>query len=567
MQRQLAHNLFCDLRKVAEFLGKKTFFYLCSVIGNNLINSICYNIVLAIVMKQVLEAVEYQNSSLFWEGCVIAFFSFLIAFVFGPVFIRMKTTCVRSTIAEIRMKLAESIAFLSVGHYERIEGGDLLVRTTQDVMRLEQIYLNYIPNLCFALMHGGIAIFLMLYYNIILGIIALSLGILQSVINIRMSIKVKNYAEERQKSYGGLLQKVIELLDGWTDIIMSHSSERDLVKFEAISRGVLTKEQEAELAMKKARNVDHFFSQINRILVMGIGFFLVLKGRISVGTIAAMISLQGNANYLFQNLSDFMTGLADSLPSVRRVLETMEFEKEGNENTAYEEKGKIGLSFQDEEAAISLKNLSFGYEKNNFILKNLCIEIPKGKFVILMGESGSGKSTLGKLLLQFYEETSGEYYIFGNNSSQIEKKQIREQIAYMDQTNMIFSMSIMENLRLVREDASEQEIIEACKMAGAHDFIMEFENGYHYRINESVNNLSGGQKQRIALARMFLSKRPIYLIDEGTASLDAETEEIIIQNLVKYKGKQTILMITHRKNLISYADMVYYLVNGKIVQF
>lgn len=559
----MKNRLFYNFRKSIKFLGNKRIPYLCSMICCNVIGSICYNIVLAIVMKRVLDAVAAQNMKLFFDGVEIALVSFIIAFLFEPILTKMKNYCVRSMLADMRMEIVNSIISFPIGEYEDMEEGDLLTRITQDSEKVEQIYLNYIPNVCFALIHGGTAIVLMLYYDKLLGVLAILLGLFQTVTSFYVSLKVKKCADARQKSYGKLLKALIELLDGKTDIVMSHSQEVFISKFSTISEKVRRKESESELSIKNVVNIDNFFNQINHIILMVVGLGLVLWGKASVGTIAAIISLQGNASYLFQNFSKFVSGLANSLPSLERVIEVLKFEKEEDESLEDENFEQEFLN--NKELALELKNISFQYMDSNKILNDISIKVSKGEFVLLMGESGCGKSTLAKLLLRFYTETDGEYYIWGESALQLGRKKTREKIAYLDQNSVLFSMSIMENLKLVREEASDKDVIEACKMADAHNFIMDFQEGYNHIINEDVNNLSGGQKQRLVLARMFLSNRPIFLIDEGTANLDEETERGIVQNLVKCKGNKTIIMITHNKQLIPYADTVYRLQNGKVL--
>lgn len=468
---------------------------------------------------------------------------------------------------------------MSVPEYDRAEGGALLTRTTQDVTRMEQIYLKDIPNLVFAVLHGGLAMALMMYYSAVLGCIALVLGAAQAAVSIRMGMRIRERAGERQKGAGHTQGRVVEVLDGWTDIVLSHGKESFQKKFEKTSEDFAGQEYRAELAVRNAENIDSGISMLNRVLILGVGLFLLLQGILSVGAIAAVIRLQSNAAYLFQNFSAFTSGLANAMPSLEKIMELLGAAKKGDvalgqlpepgeqqdrirpEEELPEdprtERGQVG-------AALELCHVSFGYRKDCPVLKdvNLCVE--KGQFVILLGESGSGKSSLGKLLLGFYQKDAGEYRLMGEKIETVGRERAGDVIAYMDQRNTVFSMTLAENMRLVRPDAQDEVLDRAAALAGADSFLEKLEGGWDYRVNENGDNLSDGQKQRISLARLFVSGRPVWLIDEGTANLDPETERTVLGSLLRFRGERTILMITHRTTFLDQADRVYRLEDGRL---
>ena len=547
-------------------LGKNKNRYFLSMLGCNLIGSVCYNLLLAVIMQKMLNAVEYRESRYFMQGLLISAISLLVAIILEPILTQSKNHCVRSTMSEIRGGLAEKIICQSCESYETFERGDVLTRTTKDLANMEQIYLIHIPNFFFTLIHGSIATVMLFYYDVRLALLSLALGFIQMYLNKAITAQVQVRAANRQKKHSQMLQSVVELLDGWTDIVMSHAQSHFAEQFSKQCQQLSEEEKKAELSMKNAKNIDSFLSQINRIAIIGVGLLFVVRGQLSVGAIAAIISLQGNAMYLFQNISSFRNEVKNAAPSIERI-EELEKAAQETQNSQHTTKAEPQKSMQPEAQtlAIAFHDLSFGFE-DKMILNHVSLEIKRGSFTLLMGESGAGKSTLGKIILQFYQQTDGEYEIFGKNSKELSKQEIRSQIAYMDQSNQIFSMSVSENLSMVQKTPNEQEQIRICKEAGAHRFISEFENGYHYVVDDASGNLSGGQKQRLAWARMLLSDRPILLIDEGTSNLDAETEQIIIQNILRYKGKKTILMITHKKDFINYADEVYLLNNRKLNQ-
>lgn len=217
------HWKWKEFGRTIRILGNKRVTYILTTCLCNVIGSVCYNIVLAIVMQKVLDGIAYRKKEFLYQAAMIALISFLVAFIFEPILARTRNQCVRSTISRLRKEVFGSITGMPVRTYEKMEQGDILTKATNDVEAVEQIYLNHVPNLCFALIHGGIAILLMLFYNIWLGAVSLLLGTMQAGINYRTSGKVKQAAEGRQRSRADMMQKIIDTLDGSVDMKVSRS--------------------------------------------------------------------------------------------------------------------------------------------------------------------------------------------------------------------------------------------------------------------------------------------------------------------------------------------------------
>lgn len=535
-------NRYCAL------LGRNKMRYVLSMVMCNVIASFCYNLVLAIVMKYVIDATQYQDKHLFVRGAALAAGSFLLAFTLEPVVARIKKAVVRELTADIRIRLTGRVVALPAVEYESLHSGEIITTVMQDVQRLEDLYLSHIPNLCFAVIHGVAAMAIMLYYNAALGGAAILLGLVQVTVSRKIGSGIKRTAHERQKSADGVLQQVIETLDGRQDIDGCNAKEYFQEKFEKSSGRLASNELKARLSITKVSVTDNFCRLVNQLMVMGIGLICIQNGILSVGIVAAVLKLQGNASYLFENFTSFYAGLSDCLPSIERIDDILKLEPEGKT-------GQQECALGNAEI-LELKNIYFAYQENRSVLNSASMKFEKGKFYCIVGESGSGKSTLQKILLKFYEPQGGEYEIDGRPSTELSPMEVRRQFAYVSQRSNLFAMSVEENLRLVKEDASLREIVSACRQAEAHDFIMT-QGGYDYEIDSSADNLSGGQSQRIELARMFLSSRPIWLIDEGTAHLDKDTEKKVMAHIMQHKEEKIIIMVTHHEHLLSYADEIY----------
>ncbi|OQR79630.1 ATP-binding cassette sub-family B member 8 [Tropilaelaps mercedesae] len=218
---------------------------------------------------------------------------------------------------------------------------------------------------------------------------------------------------------------------------------------------------------------------------------------------------------------------------------------------------------------IRLRNATFAYptRPNQFVLDHLNLHIPPGKVVALCGTSGSGKSTVAALIERFYDVNSGEILIDGVNVKQLDGEWLRgTAIGFISQEPVLFAASILENIRYGRSDATDEEVIEAAKLANAHDFIMTFEKGYNTELGERGVTVSGGQKQRIAIARALLKNPQILILDEATSALDTQSEKIVQQTLDRVIKGRTVLVIAHRLTTIRNADIIYVMRHGKLVE-
>ncbi len=242
-------------------------------------------------------------------------------------------------------------------------------------------------------------------------------------------------------------------------------------RFAACSARLEKKEWKEQQASGNVSVVDNLLNLGNRLILMGVGLVCVQQGYLSIDIIAAILNLQGNATYLFQDYTSFSVGLANGISSVERiVVNLLKMESE------HIQKQKDN-SYIEVPESLTLENIDFSYEQNQNVLKGLTMYFERGKFYCIIGESGSGKSTIQQILLKFYEPQDGVYKIGSVSRWAFSYDAIRKLFAYIEQNKHLLAVSIAENLKLVREYANQQEIIEACKDAKAHDFIME-QGGY-----------------------------------------------------------------------------------------
>jgi subfamily B ATP-binding cassette protein MsbA len=216
-------------------------------------------------------------------------------------------------------------------------------------------------------------------------------------------------------------------------------------------------------------------------------------------------------------------------------------------------------------SSISIENISFKYE-DEYVLKNLSLEIPKGKTVAFVGQSGSGKSTIANLLTRFYDVNEGSIKIDGIDIRDITKKSLRSLQGLVSQDSILFNDSIKNNILLGIKNKTDEEIMDAAKIANAHEFIEDMPNNYDSNIGDSGNKLSGGQKQRLSIARAVLKNPPIMILDEATSALDTESERLVQDALEKMMKNRTSVVIAHRLSTVQKADLIVVLLKGKIIE-
>jgi len=246
--------------------------------------------------------------------------------------------------------------------------------------------------------------------------------------------------------------------------------------------------------------------------------------------------------------------------SMKRISEILDYEVEQKKlEQVYQDIDKI-------DGDIKFKNVTFRYGNRSPVLKNISFTIPKGKKVALVGGSGSGKSTIVKLLLKYYQIEAGEITINDININEYNNYSIRKAISYVPQNIELFSKSIYDNIRISKMDSTLDDVIEAAKAADAHEFISRLPRQYSTYLEEAGNGLSGGEKQRIALARAFLKKNELYVLDESTSNLDFATENVIFDMIYnKYKNK-SMLIVAHRLSTVKNCDQIIVMDKGEIVE-
>jgi subfamily B ATP-binding cassette protein MsbA len=461
---------------------------------------------------------------------------------------------------DLRMDLHKKVISLPLPFFTEKRKGDITARMTSDLVEiewsimssLEMIFkdpLNIIIYLAtLIVISPQLTIFVVLLFpvtGLIIGVIGRSL---------------KKSSDRGQNKMGDLLSIIDENISGLR-IIKAFNAESHINKnFEKDSieyKSIMTK-----LLRKKdlSSPMSEFLSTIVMVIVMWFGGQLVLSanGELTAQEFIGYILIFSQIIPPAKSLTTSYYHIQKGSASAQRVYEILDAE---NEIIEAENPKQIKLLNNQ----IEFKNITFSYEKQE-VLKDINFSIGKGKMVALVGQSGSGKSTLADLLSRFYDINKGEILIDNNNIKEIALHDLRALMGIVSQDSILFNDTIFNNIRLGNVNASEQEVMEAAKIANAHEFIKATENGYNTNIGDSGNKLSGGQKQRLSIARAILKNPEILILDEATSSLDTESERLVQDALIKLMHSRTSLVIAHRLSTIQNADEILVLENGSIIE-
>ena len=299
---------------------------------------------------------------------------------------------------------------------------------------------------------------------------------------------------------------------------------------------------------------------IGETVILWVGTINILNGNLTIGELITFNALLAYFLDPVKNLINLQPTMQTAIVAADRLGEILDLDPEKKEN----EENKIkDVSLNKE---IEISNLDFRYGTRQLVLKNINMNIMPGEKIALVGESGSGKTTLVKLLMNFYEFEKGEIMFGDYNIKDINIESLRDKIAYISQDIFLFSGTIRENLMLGNEDATLDEIIEACKLSKANEFIEKMPLRYETLLEENGANLSGGQKQRLAIARALLKKPDILIMDEATSNLDSITEKAIEKTINELSNNITTIIIAHRLSTIMRCDRIYVMENGEIIE-
>ncbi len=460
---------------------------------------------------------------------------------------------------DIRNKMYRKIMDLPISYFSEKRKGDVIARITSDVLEIQHSFLSILELIVREPLTIFFTIMVMFGISTKLTIFVFVFIPVAGMIISRIGKSLKKKSDRVQKEQGEFLSIVEETLGGLR-VIKAFNSES---RFYQTFKHSTTRFFNFSNSLLNRQNLASPTGEFLGILVIGVllwfgGKMVLVDKTLDASSFIAYMGLAYNILTPAKAISKASYGVKKGNAAAERVLEILESENPITDIVGAEDK-------TDFTAGIELKEVGFKYE-DDYVLKDFNLKVDKGKTVALVGQSGSGKSTVANLVTRFYDVNKGEILIDATNIKNITKKSLRGLMGLVTQDSILFNDSVKNNIALGKENATDEEIIEAAKVANAHDFIMELPNGYDTNIGDSGNKLSGGQKQRLSIARAVLKNPPIMILDEATSALDTESERLVQDALEKMMQNRTSIVIAHRLSTIQNADTIVVMSKGKIVE-
>jgi ATP-binding cassette subfamily B multidrug efflux pump len=464
-----------------------------------------------------------------------------------------------SILLTIRQQLYTHIQKLSFSFFDNRPIGKILARIIGDVNSLNDLFTNCVTSLVPELVKITAVAVIMMLMNYRLGLVALAtLPFMVTAMFFVMTVSRKRWQVFRKKT-SNMNAFTHEDFSG-IRVVQSFAAEKETSE----TFYKLVKEQMS--AFVRAVRMSDFFWPIvemswgvGNILVFWCGASLLTTNSITPGLLVAFTSYVSMFWQPIMNISNFYNQLVTNMSGAERIFEILDIDPDIKDRM--EAKPMPGIK-----GDVSFRNVTFGYDQDQPVLKNVSFDVSSGQTIALVGSTGAGKTTVVNLISRFYEVSDGAVLIDEYNLNHVILETLRGQIGLMPQDTFLFSTTIKENIKYGKLDATDEEIIAAAKAVSAHDFIMKFEKGYDTDVNERGTRLSAGQRQLIAFARTLLADPRILILDEATASIDTHTERLVQQGIRKLLKGRTSFVIAHRLSTIRNADRIMVIEEGGIVE-
>ena len=486
-------------------------------------------------------------------------FIYACSSVFGAIQGFIMTGVSNDAVYNLRKDISKKINRLPVKYCESRTHGEILSRITNDVDTL-QMGLNQSITQLITSVTTLIGVFaMMLSINVWMTLAALLiLPVSMMIIGFVMKHSQKYFQD--QQRYLGEVNGQVEEIYGGHNVVQAFNKEEDVVKaFEETNEKLYTSGWRSQFFSGMMMPIMQFVGNVGYVVVALLGGVLVINGSIQVGDIQSFFQYIRQFTQPVQQIAQVTNMLQSSAAASERVFD---FINAPEEDQTVE--NPVDISSVD--GGVQMNHVSFGYDEDKIIIHDFSCEVKKGQKVAIVGPTGAGKTTMVKLLMRFYDVSSGEILIDGHNVKDFNRSELRELFGMVLQDTWLFHGTIMENIRYGRLDATDEEVIAAAKAAHAHHFIMSQPGGYQMVLNEETSNISQGQKQLLTIARAILADNKLLILDEATSSVDTRTEERIQKAMDHLMEGRTSFVIAHRLSTIRDADLILVMKDGDIIE-
>ena len=556
-------------------MGKKRFVYLGSIFVMSVTFAL-FGIMSSLLMKCVVDIAqtgEYER--LGYSIAVIVAVGVISLLIYRVATIRYNVEAKR-VYGDLSEKVLDAEMSLPYSYYEKHHSGEIVSKVSYDLTKMGDIYGSRLRRVVMPFLQVVAYLVPMFLLSWQLTMCLLAVNSVMMAIELLLLNPMHRISRELSGINTAMTNRLSDMLQGMEQVRMFSGGRGTVAKFREENHRYEKKYGRKTLYTACLEGSSKGFELLCSLVFLMLGVYYVDKGYTTLGALAAIYTMYASFSFQFLQIGKYIPELVGCLANAQNIFDFLDEVKEPA--NWYRENGdeRIAETAQAETTvvqtmqgmqtpnAVEIRTIRFSYTGEEDVLRNFTLEVKKGECVAITGASGCGKTTLSKLLLGLYPLGEGDICVNGMSMRESDLADLRRQIAYVPQEPYLFQGSIAENIRMGRPDATEKEIREAAMQAHAHDFIMEFPEGYDTTVGERGNNLSGGQRQRIAIARAILKDTSIILLDEATSALDNESEQAVNEALRNLQGQKTILMIAHRPSTIELADRVCTMVRAEL---
>ncbi|MEA5573059.1 peptidase domain-containing ABC transporter [Calothrix sp. UHCC 0171] len=513
-----------------------------------------------LIIQIIIDQVIVQNSvnTLHIFGGLL-----LVVGFFEVVLTTLRTYLFVDTTNRIDMGLGSEIIDhllrLPLSYYQRRPVGELSTRVNE-LEHIRQFMTGTALTVGLDAIFSVIYIIVMLFYSwqlTLVGLATIPVFIILTVVFspiVRKQLRAKAERNAETQSY------LVEIISGIQTVKAQNIELRSRFSWQERYANYVSTGFKTVITSTLASSTSNFLNKLSSLLVLWMGSYLVVQGQLTLGELIAFRIISSYVTSPILRLAQLWQSFQETALSLERLSDIVDTPQEA-------EQDRNNIPLPAISGAVKYENVYFRFKSDGPLqLCNVSLTFNSGEFIGIVGQSGAGKSTLTKLLIRLYEQESGRILIDGYDISKVELYSLRRQVGFVPQDTLLFEGTIQENIALTNPDATTEEIIEAAKIAAAHDFIMDLPNGYNTKVGERGGALSGGQRQRIAIARSVLQRPKLLVLDEATSALDYVTERQVCLNLAQAFKDSTVFFITHRLNTVKHADTIVVMDAGRVVE-
>ena len=515
------------------------------------------------VFEGIMAKITGTGEGINFDSIARTMFILLGLYALSALFMYIQGWIMSGISAKVTYKFREGISHkinrLPLKYFDKSSQGDVLSRVTNDVDTISRTLNQSLSQIITSITTVVGVIIMMFTISWQLTLIALlilpvSMGLIAFVVKLS-----QRYFKKQQEYLGKVNGHVEEMYGGHVVVKAFNGEEKSIETFDKLNAELYDSAWKSQFLSGMMMPIMTFVGNLGYVLITIMGGWFAVRNMITVGDIQAFIQYVRSFTQPIAQIANIMNVFQQTAAAAERVFEFLEEEEEIPETTN-------PVNGVDHHGHVEFRNVRFGYVPEKTIIKNFSCEVDKGHNIAIVGPTGAGKTTIVKLLMRFYDVTSGEILLDGHNIKDYTRHDLRENFGMVLQDTWLYNASIWDNIKYGRLDATDEEVLAAAKAAHVESFIHTLPEGYNLVLNEEQTNISQGQKQLITIARAILADPKVLILDEATSSVDTRTEALIQQAMKNLMKNRTSFMIAHRLSTIRDADLILVMNEGDIVE-